>query len=193
VRDGAEFDPFELPLGETIYRVRSAKDISYGDIQRVTGVHRNTLMRIERGERPPSVSVLLRISKALGVDMWKLVRHAQRVAPTLIRDNPPETSDAGRAAKRAPREKRAIDPHASIEEKKYRARTLLNHAVYSGEIFRLPCTVCGNKDSEGHHEDYNKPLEVIWLCSKHHGERHRVINRERSAQKVVQKTSAQTI
>lgn len=38
------------------------------------------------------------------------------------------------------------------------------------------CVVCG-KLAEKHHEDYARPLDIIYLCSTHHGKRHRQINR----------------
>ena len=49
----------------------------------------------------------------------------------------------------------------------------VKRAVDSGKIIKTPCVICGNKKSEGHHEDYSKPLEVIWLCRLHHAELHR--------------------
>jgi hypothetical protein len=45
-------------------------------------------------------------------------------------------------------------------------------AVKIGKLKRKPCVICGNKKVEGHHEDYNKPFEVLWLCKKHHLARH---------------------
>lgn len=48
-----------------------------------------------------------------------------------------------------------------------------NRAVKNGTLKVLPCSVCGNKKTETHHPDYSKPLDVVWLCSKHHGEVHR--------------------
>jgi hypothetical protein len=59
-------------------------------------------------------------------------------------------------------------------KKKISARSKLKSAVRSGKIKRLPCEICGREPAQGHHEDYDKPLEVKWLCSKCHGKQHRV-------------------
>jgi len=44
--------------------------------------------------------------------------------------------------------------------------------VASGEIIKKPCEVCGKEKAQGHHEDYNKPYDLIWLCVRHHQDRH---------------------
>jgi hypothetical protein len=49
-----------------------------------------------------------------------------------------------------------------------RARSLVARAIRRGELKREPCVKCGKPKTEGHHEDYAKPLEVIWLCRLHH-------------------------
>lgn len=56
---------------------------------------------------------------------------------------------------------------------KQNARNRFRNAVISGKIIPQSCEICGNTEAEGHHEDYSKPFEVRWLCSKHHGEEHR--------------------
>lgn len=48
------------------------------------------------------------------------------------------------------------------------AKTILNNAIRWGKLSRLPCEICGNEKSQAHHEDYSKPLEVVWLCKPHH-------------------------
>ena len=37
-----------------------------------------------------------------------------------------------------------------------------------GKIEKKGCQNCGDKDSQMHHEDYTKPLDVVWLCKEHH-------------------------
>lgn len=56
---------------------------------------------------------------------------------------------------------------------KYHARQMVRQAIRYGELVRQPCEVCGAENNvEAHHDDYRKPLEVIWLCIKHHDARH---------------------
>ena len=61
-------------------------------------------------------------------------------------------------------------------KKKYpervRAQEKLQRAVATGTVKKLPCVMCGSKKSVAHHEDYGKPLEVVWLCRAHHREIH---------------------
>jgi hypothetical protein len=45
-------------------------------------------------------------------------------------------------------------------------------AVRLGKLKRLPCEVCGAPETDGHHDDYSKPLDVRWLCRRHHAEVH---------------------
>lgn len=51
---------------------------------------------------------------------------------------------------------------------RYKANNIVNNAIRDGKIIKLPCKVCGNKNVHAHHSDYTKPLEVTWLCPKHH-------------------------
>lgn len=57
---------------------------------------------------------------------------------------------------------------------KARAHNRVSKALRTGKLQKKPCDVCGATKVEAHHEDYTKPLEVIWLCRKHHAEIHRL-------------------
>lgn len=65
--------------------------------------------------------------------------------------------------------KKSISRHPE----KHEARKVYDKAKRSGKIKKMPCVICGNPKSEGHHTDYSKPLEVVWLCRKHHVEAHK--------------------
>lgn len=58
--------------------------------------------------------------------------------------------------------------YTTDHKKKARARVYLNLAISRGKMKKGVCEICGNKKAEAHHEDYNYPLKVEWLCKKHH-------------------------
>lgn len=55
---------------------------------------------------------------------------------------------------------------------KARAREVVRYALVTGDLIKEPCSVCGDVKSEAHHEDYTKPLDVVWFCRYHHMEHH---------------------
>lgn len=57
-------------------------------------------------------------------------------------------------------------------KKKLQTRKKTRYAIISGDLIKKPCMVCGDKNSESHHKDYDRPLEIMWLCNKHHHEEH---------------------
>ena len=57
--------------------------------------------------------------------------------------------------------------------KKVFAHRAIQKAVEVGAIKPMPCEICGKEKSEAHHDDYNKPYKVRWLCSRHHKDWHR--------------------
>ncbi|MHC4647806.1 MAG: hypothetical protein ACYTBJ_20275 [Planctomycetota bacterium] len=48
------------------------------------------------------------------------------------------------------------------------------NAIRDGRLRRMPCEKCGAEPTEAHHEDYSKPLEVIWLCPRCHKREHSI-------------------
>jgi hypothetical protein len=57
--------------------------------------------------------------------------------------------------------------HKQRNPDKAKARNAVGNALRHGTLIRQPCEMCGEV-AQAHHEDYSKPLEVKWLCFKHH-------------------------
>lgn len=53
------------------------------------------------------------------------------------------------------------------------AHSALRSALKRGLIDKEPCEVCGASDVDGHHDDYDRPMDVHWLCRLHHKAEHR--------------------
>ena len=56
--------------------------------------------------------------------------------------------------------------------KRRMCRRKLNYALEKWDIKRLPCEKCWDKNSEWHHSDYSKPLDIMRLCFKCHRKLH---------------------
>lgn len=54
---------------------------------------------------------------------------------------------------------------------------MVSNAIRNGKLTPEKCWWCGSEEHiHAHHEDYTKPLEIMWLCRDCHGRRHRGIN-----------------
>ena len=51
------------------------------------------------------------------------------------------------------------------------AQLKVRRAVVKGLLAKTPCA-CGSVKVQGHHPDYSKPLEVIWMCKSCHQKWH---------------------
>lgn len=75
-----------------------------------------------------------------------------------------------------PKSKKLLKETRQKQDKKFpekvRARANLNHHLKKGNIKKLPC-FCGETKVDAHHNDYSKPLEVIWFCRIHHIQLHK--------------------
>lgn len=60
------------------------------------------------------------------------------------------------------------------DEQRKRANVRAYANVYKnrGKLIQENCENCGSPDSQMHHEDYDKPLEVTWLCRDCHLQLH---------------------
>jgi hypothetical protein len=57
---------------------------------------------------------------------------------------------------------------------KYAAHIAVWVALRKGKLTRQPCEVCGSdRNIDAHHDRYDRPLQVRWLCRKHHVLLHR--------------------
>lgn len=59
------------------------------------------------------------------------------------------------------------------DKRRSRAHASVSRAIREGSLVRACCERCGNPKSVAHHDDYDKPLAVTWLCQPCHKQRHK--------------------
>lgn len=76
--------------------------------------------------------------------------------------------------KRTPKQLKSIKIWQKENPEKVKACNLLNYAIQSGKLIKPElCQGCFEKRRlHGHHEDYSKPYDVIWVCASCHKNYH---------------------
>ncbi|NDL60644.1 helix-turn-helix domain-containing protein [Phytoactinopolyspora mesophila] len=67
-------------IGARLQRIRAKKNISLADLSAQTGISKSTISRLERGQRKPSLDLLLPIAAVLAVPLDEIV------APPRVQD-----------------------------------------------------------------------------------------------------------
>jgi len=78
-------------------------------------------------------------------------------------------TDSGKASRsRASIKYRENYPNA------YKSKVTCGNAIRDKRLLKIAnCETCGDPSKEAHHDDYNYPLQVRWLCIPCHKEWHR--------------------
>jgi len=93
-------------------------------------------------------------------------KNAEKIkAQIKIYQNTPEAKENRRISKAQ---------YNLLHKNRYKARYTITGMLQRGKLKRKPCEKCSTTESiHAHHDDYNKPLEIRWLCAKCHREWHR--------------------
>ncbi|GAB1444371.1 hypothetical protein MASR2M39_32290 [Ignavibacteriales bacterium] len=116
-----------------------------------------------------SIAAKNRIKNGTQASGWKLTENQKRKHAMFGDKNPSKRLDVKLKMRKAKLGK-------GMNKEEYRKRRLVrirtHHAVERGLINKEPCSICGDTESFAHHENYDKPFDVIWLCRQHHTEVH---------------------
>ncbi|MGI6854350.1 hypothetical protein [Mesorhizobium sp. 1B3] len=61
------------------------------------------------------------------------------------------------------------------------AQQALRSALKRGLLEQKPCEICGETQVDAHHPDYDRPMDVQWLCRLHHRQLHNEERKKRRA------------
>ena len=82
----------------------------------------------------------------------------------------PEVRERDRARRKALRQDPAYREayNKSTQARRRKAQHYIRNRIAKGKIIRQPCVFCGKSNGLAHHEDYNAPLDIVWVCHSHH-------------------------
>lgn len=81
--------------------------------------------------------------------------------------------DRAKNPERAKAAKEISDAWRKADSRRTACHNAVTRAVRSGKLKRMPCKRCSSEKSLAHHESYDRPLDVMWLCQPCHKQRHK--------------------
>lgn len=87
---------------------------------------------------------------------------------------------------------RKTHPMLPSQQFKDNARSYANVYKRRGKLIQRPCELCGDKNSQMHHPDYEQPLKVEWLCRPCHLSLHKQLSKNVS-QNTIERTEVHLI
>lgn len=59
------------------------------------------------------------------------------------------------------------------DKRRNKCHNAVSRAIKAGQMVVMNCERCGSTKAVAHHDSYDRPLSVKWLCAVHHSERHK--------------------
>jgi hypothetical protein len=103
-------------------------------------------------------------------NQWQRKHYEENFDSVAIRVKKYRSTENGKMAIK----KSDIKQREKFPERSF-AHQAVNGAIKRNELHKRPCESCGNINVHAHHDDYNKVLEVIWLCPLCHVRRHKYL------------------
>lgn len=66
----------------------------------------------------------------------------------------------------------------SEDKRRQKAHSAVSNAIKKGTLVRQPCERCNCEKTVAHHDDYDFPLDVMWLCQPCHKQRHKELKEQ---------------
>ena len=73
-----EFQQIISRIAGALRTARVSQNLSQSEVARRAGLNSTMVMRVEKGERVPTIDTLLRISKALEIDLATVIKNSSR-------------------------------------------------------------------------------------------------------------------
>jgi len=151
------------------------------------GVVKDCLDFHKRSDAPDGFRHACKVCVCASSKAWYKANPEQKAATNKVwqQANPEKRAADNKAYRQANPERHAANTKADRLRypEKYKARSAVRNAIRDGRLTRPnECSSCNvSCKPEGHHDNYDEPLNVRWLCKACHTAHHNQLNQLQEA------------